>query len=179
VRANAFRRDSAATGHNFYFDFNLLDSSAEKLAEKVSGKLRGRLMDDEFDHAIAAFNRGHYFEAAERFEQTLGEAGTEAHTIAGALGRVAAALHLRFERGGRQAAVNLLSQALLTLEDFRPARAGIDVERLCAELAAMADEIRASPREEREGLRYRARLFVERRRAPKIKKTNGTNAARG
>ena len=136
-------------------------------------------MNGELDQAIATFNRGQYFEAAERFEQALGEIGSEVHEIAGALGRVAAALHLRFERGGRQAAVNLLSQALLTLEDFRPVRAGIDIERLCAELTAMADEIRASPREEREGLRYRARLFVERRRAPKIKRTDQTNAARG
>ena len=136
-------------------------------------------MNGEFDQAIATFNRGHYFEAAERFEQALGEIGSEVHEIAGALGRVAAALHLRFERGGRQAAVNLLSQALVALEDFRPARAGIDIERLCAELTAMADEIRASPREEREGLRYRARLFVERRRAPKIKRTDQTNAVRG
>jgi hypothetical protein len=136
-------------------------------------------MGDEFDQAIAAFNRGHYFEAAERFEHLLAATDPDVHEVAGALGRIAAALHLRLERGGRQAAVNLLSQALLTLEDFRPARAGIDLERLCAELTALTDEIRASPREERQGLRYRARLFVERRRAPKIKKTNGANAGRG
>jgi predicted metal-dependent hydrolase len=136
-------------------------------------------MDGEFDQAISAFNRGRYFEAAELFEHALAEAGSELREMAGALGRVAAALHLRFERGGRQAAVNLFSQALLTLEDFRPARAGIDVERLCAELTAMTDEIRASPREEREGLRYRARLFVERRRAPKIKRTSPAGAGRG
>src|SRR5512146_1528491 len=136
-------------------------------------------MDGEFDQAIAAFNCGHYFEAAELFEHALGEPASEVREMAGALGRVAAALHLRLERGGRQAAVNLFSQALLTLEDFRPACAGIDVERLCAELTAMTDEIRASPREEREGLRFRARLFVERRRAPKIKRASPTDAARG
>lgn len=136
-------------------------------------------MDGEFDQAIAAFNRASYFEAAERFEHALSGGNPEVDEMAAALGRVAAALHLRFERGGRQAAVNLLSQALLALEDFRPARAGIDVERLCVELTAMADEIRASPRDEREGLRYRARLFVERRRAPKIRRTNGSSAGRG
>ncbi len=136
-------------------------------------------MDGQFDQAIAAFNRGQYFAAAEHFEHALGEATSELRDMVGALGRVAAALHLRFERGGRQAAVNLISQALLTLEDFRPARGGIDVARLCAELAALADEIRASPREEREGLRYRARLFVERRRAPKINRSNRTGAAHG
>jgi hypothetical protein len=130
-------------------------------------------MDGEFDLAIAAFNRGHYFEAAERFERVLGGDHSDARELAGALGRVAAALHLRFERGGRQAAVNLLSQALLVLEDACPTRAGIDLARLCSELTAMTDEIRASPREEREGLRYRARLFVERRRAPQIHRTEG------
>lgn len=123
---------------------------------------------DKLSEAIAAFNRGMYFEAGERFEHALAEALSEDRELVAALVRIAAALHLRFERGGRQAAVNLISQALLVLEDFRPARAGIDVERLCTELAAMADEIRASPREERAGLRYRARLLVERRRAPRI-----------
>ncbi len=127
---------------------------------------------DKLGEAIAAFNRGLYFESGERFEHALAEAAPELREMLAALVRIAAALHMRFERGGRQAAVNLISQALLVLDDFRPARAGIDVERLCVELAAMADEIRASPREEREGLRYHARLFVERRRAPRI------NAAR-
>ena len=136
-------------------------------------------MDDEFDQAIAAFNRGAYFEAAERFEHAPGACGAELRELAGALGRVAAALHLRFERGGRQATINLLSQALATMEDFRPAHAGIDLERLCVELTAMADEIRASPREEREGLRYRARLFVERRRAPKISRTGNPRTKHG
>ncbi|HVA41802.1 MAG TPA: hypothetical protein VNF49_14130 [Candidatus Binataceae bacterium] len=130
-------------------------------------------MGAKLDQAIAEFNRGQYFKAGELFEHELGEAVSAPPEMVAALGRVAAALHLRFERGGRQASVNLISQALAVLEDFRPARAGIDVERLCAELAALADGIRASPREEREGLRYRARLFVERRRAPRI------NAARG
>jgi hypothetical protein len=129
-------------------------------------------MMDKLGEAITAFNRGLYFEAGERFEHALAEAAPELRDLVAALMRVAAALHLRFERGGRQASVNLISQALLMLEDLRPARAGIDVERLCAELAAMADEIRASPREEHEGLRHRARLFIERRRAPRI------NAAR-
>jgi hypothetical protein len=136
-------------------------------------------MDDQFDQAIAAFNRGEYFEAAERFEHGLGAAGADVRELAGALGRVAAALHLRFARGGRQATINLLSQALLTMEDFGPSRAGIDLERLCVELTAMADEIRASPREEREGLRYRARLFVERRRAPKINRTGNPRTKHG
>ena len=47
--------------------------------------------------------------------------------------------------------------------------AGIDLDRLYNELAAYTDEIRASPSEHDAGaLRHRARLFIERRRAPKI-----------
>jgi predicted metal-dependent hydrolase len=119
--------------------------------------------------AIQSFNRGDYFAASEQFE-TAGRDAAESHReVIAALHRVAAGLHLRFARGGRQAAVNLLSHAMMSLEELRPSHAGIDVERLCTELAAFTDEIRASPTEYDSGaLRHKARLFVERRRAPRI-----------
>lgn len=119
--------------------------------------------------AIETFNRGDYFAASEQFEN-VGNGATESlKEMTGALHRVAAALHLRFARGGRQAAINLLSHAMMSLDELRPSHAGIDVERLYNELAAYTDEIRSSPREYEAGaLRHRARLFVERRRAPKI-----------
>jgi hypothetical protein len=120
------------------------------------------------DEAIAAFNRGEYFEAAEMFELASISAADDLKDLAGALNRIAAAMHLRFERGGRQSSINLLSQAMLVLDDLKPARGGIDVERLCAELAAYTEEMRATPRIERDGLKHRARIFLERRRAPKI-----------
>ncbi len=122
------------------------------------------------DDAIASFNRGEYFEAAEKFELAARSVDNDndLKDLAGALNRIAAALHLRFERGGRQSSINLLSQAMLVLDDLKPARGGIDVERLCAELAAYTEEMRASPRSERDGLKHRARIFLERRRAPKI-----------
>jgi predicted metal-dependent hydrolase len=120
------------------------------------------------DEAIEAFNRGEYFEAAEMFELVTRSADNDLKDLASALNRIAAALHLRFERGGRQSSINLLSQAMLALDDMKPVRAGIDVERLCAELAAYTEEIRATPRSERDGLKHRARIFLERRRAPKI-----------
>lgn len=119
------------------------------------------------DDAIAAFNRGEYFEAAEMFETALRTA-SELKPLVTALNQIAAALHLRFERGGRQASINLMSQAMIALDDLKPAHAGIDVERLCTELAAYTEEVRATPRDEREGLKHRARIFLERRRAPKI-----------
>jgi hypothetical protein len=122
------------------------------------------------DDAIAAFNRGAYFEAAEMFETASHSATDELKGLIVAFNQVAAAFHLRFERGGRQASINLMSQAMIALDDLKPARAGIDVDidRLCVELAAYTEEVRATPRDERDGLKHRARIFLERRRAPKI-----------
>ncbi len=79
-------------------------------------------------------------------------------------------MHLRFERGGRQAAINLFSQAMLTLDQLKPSRDGIDIETLMTELHAYTEEIRATPKDEGDGMKHRARLFLERRRAPKIKR---------
>ena len=130
--------------------------------------MAGDSKEATLDEAIEAFNRGKYFDAAEKFELATQSADGELKDLASALNRIAAALHLRFERGGRQSSINLLSQAMLALDDMKPARRGIDVERLCAELAAYTEELRAVPRNEREGLKHRARIFLERRRAPKI-----------
>jgi predicted metal-dependent hydrolase len=127
------------------------------------------------DDAIAAFNRGEYFEAAEMFEAAARAAGNNENDdkddlkgLLIAFNQIAAAFHLRFERGGRQASINLMSQAMIVLDDMKPARGGVDVERLCVELAAYTEEVRATPRDERDGLKHRARIFLERRRAPKI-----------
>jgi hypothetical protein len=125
-------------------------------------------VEPELKAAIESFNRGDYFVAAEAFERSGNGAGDDLKQLTGALNRIAAALHLRFERGGRRGALNLFSQAMLALEDLKPVRAGIDVGRLCAEIEAFSDELRTSPRDESEGLKHRARLFLERRRAPRI-----------
>jgi hypothetical protein len=125
--------------------------------------------DGPLDNAIAAFNRGAYFDAAEMFERIAAESDDDLKALVGALNRIAAALHMRFERGTRQGTINLLSQAMLALDDLKPARAGLDVERLYAEVHALTEEIRASPRDESAGVRRRARIFLERRRAPRIR----------
>lgn len=54
----------------------------------------------------------------------------------------APALHLRTGRGATRGADHLVAQALATLEDFRPAAAGLDVEALLAEFAAFLDWLR-------------------------------------
>jgi hypothetical protein len=129
-------------------------------------------VNSSLDAAIDEFNRGDYFKAAELFEGAAAEADDHAKPLVLALNRIAAGFHLRFERGGRQAAINLFSQAMLALDEMRPARDGIDIdiEQLYNELFAYTEEIRATPKDERDGMKHRARIFLERRRAPKIKK---------
>jgi hypothetical protein len=123
----------------------------------------------ELRTAIRTFNRGDYFAASEQLETVVNGADESIKDVVGALHRIAAGLHLRFARGGRQSSINLLSQAMMALDELRPAHAGIDTERLYNELSAFTDELRASPREHDAGpLKHRARLFIERRRAPKI-----------
>jgi predicted metal-dependent hydrolase len=124
----------------------------------------------DLSRGIDAFNRGDYFVAAETFEQSLAAVDADLKDLVTALNRIAAAMHLRFERGARQGSINLLSQALLSLEDLKPERGGIDVERLFAEVDAFTAEVRGAPRHEHDGLKHRARIFVERRRAPTIRR---------
>ena len=127
-------------------------------------------MNSHLAAAIEEFNRGEYFKAAELFENAAAASDDAGKTFIIALNRIAAGLHLRFERGGRQAAINLFSQAMLTLDQLKPSREGVDIELLMTELHAYTEEIRATPKDEGEGMKHRARLFLERRRAPKIKR---------
>lgn len=138
------------------------------LQNHVSDTPQAAQIEAAIEAAIEAFNRGDFFAAAELFERACNAAGDDLKVLAGALSRIAAAMHLRFERGGRQSSINLMSQAMIILEDLKEARTGIDIERLRVELAAYTEEVRSTPRDERDGLRHRARIFLERRRAPKI-----------
>jgi hypothetical protein len=124
----------------------------------------------KLNEAIEQFNRGAYFDAAELFEHAAAQADDLGKKFAIALNRIATGCHLRFERGTRQAAINLFSQAMLTLDQLKPSRDGVDIETLLAELHAYTEEIRATPKGESEGMKHRARMFLERRRVPKIKR---------
>jgi hypothetical protein len=128
-------------------------------------------VNSHLEAAIEEFNRGDYIQAAELFENAAAEYDGAGKTFAVALNRIATGLHLRFERGGRQAVINLFSQAMLTLDQMKPSRNGVDIELLLTELHAYTEELRATPKDEGEGMKHRARLFLERRRAPKINRT--------
>ena len=87
-------------------------------------------MHPKLKDAIRLFNRREYFDCHQVFEEVWHEAADEDKVFYEALIRLAPGLHLRFNRGGSQGAINLLPQALMRLEDFRPASHGIDVARL-------------------------------------------------
>lgn len=98
-------------------------------------------MNDEFHRAVVLFNRRAFFEAHEVWEEIWRVADERDKQFLGALIQIAAALHLRFERGGSRGPRNLLVRALTTLEDYRPSFSGVDVERLHAEVDSYARRV--------------------------------------
>jgi hypothetical protein len=91
---------------------------------------------------IRLFNAGRYMAAHEVWEDEWRDAPDADRAFLEALVQLAAGMHLRTRRAGTRGAEHLLSQALATLEDFRPAHHGVDVERLVAEFAAYVEWVR-------------------------------------
>ena len=95
---------------------------------------------------VRLFNLGRYMAAHETWETAWRAAEDEDRPFLEALVQLAAGLHLRTRRGGTRGAEHLLSQALATLEDFRPARHRLDVARLLDEYGGYVDWVRAIKR---------------------------------
>ena len=106
------------------------------------------------------FNRGRYLSAQQVWEEAWRAAPAEERGFLEGLVQLAAALHLRTRRGATRGAVHLLAQALITLEDYRPAVQGIDVEALVAEFSAYLDWIKAIDRPHR---------LLDRLRVPRLR----------
>jgi len=100
-------------------------------------------MSEDFERGVVLFNRRAYFESHEAWEELWRVAEEPDKKFLGALIQMAAALHLRFERGGGRGTRNLLVQALTALEDYRPEHLGVDVERLYGELTTYAERVEA------------------------------------
>jgi uncharacterized protein len=100
-------------------------------------------MSEDFERGVVLFNRRAYFESHEVWEELWRVAEERDKKFLGALIQMAAALHLRFERGGGRGTRNLLVQALTALEDYRPEHLGVDVERLYGELTTYAERVEA------------------------------------
>ena len=99
-------------------------------------------MDAVLRRGVRLFNLGRYMAAHELWETAWQGGDDEDRPFLEALVQLAAGLHLRTRRGGLRGAEHLLSQALATLEDFRPARRGLDVERLVVEFGAYVAWVR-------------------------------------
>src|SRR5579885_2530094 len=67
--------------------------------------------------------------------------------------QIAGGLHLHTCQSGPRGAVHLLSQALITLEDYRPAAHGIDVEALVADADAFVGWLKRGGEPQRTHLR--------------------------
>ena len=111
---------------------------------------------------VRFFNLGRYLAAHEIWEETWRVATDEDRTFFEALVQLAAGLHLRTRRAGMRGAEHLLAQSLATLEDHRPARHGIDVERLVVEFGAYVAWIRELKRPHK---------LLDGRRIPRLRRT--------
>jgi predicted metal-dependent hydrolase len=91
---------------------------------------------------VRLFNRGRYLAAQEVWEAAWrGAEGPERSLLEG-LVQLAGGLHLRTRRRATRGAEHLVAQALATLEDFRPAASGLDVEALVTDFGAFLDWLR-------------------------------------
>ncbi len=106
------------------------------------------------------FNRGRYLEAQVVWEDAWRVAATDDRPFLEGLVQLAGGLHLRTRRGGTRGAAHLLAQALVTLEDYRPAAHGLDVETLVVEFGAYVDWVRSERRPHR---------FADALRIPRMK----------
>ena len=109
---------------------------------------------------VRLFNRGRYLDAQVVWEDAWRAAPTDDRAFLEALVQLAGGLQLRIRRGGMRGAEHLLSQALVTLEDYRPAAHGLDVETLVSEFGAYVAWMRSIARQHH---------FADRLRIPRLR----------
>jgi len=109
---------------------------------------------------VRLFNRARYLDAQIVWEDAWRVAATDDRAFLEALVQLAGGLQLRTRRGAMRGAEHLLSQALATLEDYRPAAHGLDVETLVAEFGAYVAWMRSVARPHR---------FADSLRIPRLK----------
>jgi hypothetical protein len=109
---------------------------------------------------VRLFNRGRYLDAQIVWEDAWRQAPVDDRALLEALVQLAGGLQLRTRRGGMRGAEHLLAQALITLEDYRPAAHGLDVETLVSEFGAYVDWLRSVARPHR---------FTDELRIPRLK----------
>jgi predicted metal-dependent hydrolase len=118
-------------------------------------------MHPKFTDAIALFNRREYFACHEVLEEIWQEAAAEDKAFFEGLIRFATGLHLRFNRRAPQGAINLLTQGLMRIENYRPVHHSVDVARLYDEIDVHVNDLK-SAKNPQAG-------FFERWRVPRIR----------
>ena len=98
---------------------------------------------------VRLFNLGRYMSAHQVWEVAWHTAEVEHRAFLEGLVQLATGLHLRTRRGGTRGAAHLLSQAMVSLDDYRPAAHAIDVERLLEEFTVYIDWLKQVDRPHR------------------------------
>ena len=88
---------------------------------------------------VRRFNLGRYLSAHQVWEAVARDAAVEERAFLEGLIQLATGMHLRTRRGGTRGAVHLLSQAMVSLDDYRPQAYGVDVERVLTEFTSFID----------------------------------------
>jgi predicted metal-dependent hydrolase len=96
--------------------------------------------DPRYLEGIRWFNQGEFFEAHESWEELWLEVQGPARRFYQGLIQVAVCLH-HFGNGNTRGARKLYHSSTGYLQDYRPRYLGLDLERLCADLAVCCREI--------------------------------------
>ena len=98
---------------------------------------------------VRLFNRGRYLDAQMVWEDAWRDAATDDRAFLEALVQLAGGMQLRIRRGAMRGAEHLLSQALVTLEDYQPAMHGLDVATLVTDFGVYLEWLRSLRRPHR------------------------------
>jgi predicted metal-dependent hydrolase len=104
---------------------------------------------DAVRRGVRPFNRGRYLDAQAVWEEAWRAAPADARGLLEGLVQLAGSLHLRTRRGATRGAVHLLAQALVLLEEYRPAAHGLDVDALVGDFGAFLEWMRGTDRPHR------------------------------
>jgi hypothetical protein len=91
--------------------------------------------------AVDQYNRGQYFDAQERLERLFNELEKEDRPLAGALMALATGMHLHFNRGGGRGVLNLMRQAMVSLDALGETHEGLATAELFAAVEAYLQEL--------------------------------------
>lgn len=111
-------------------------------------------------NGVAAYNRGRYFECQQIFEDLHRDCEGGEAALVQSLTMISCGMHIHFHRGGGRGALNLFRQALIILDDLRPACCGVATGDLYDQLFAYVEEL--------QGRSKPGARFFDRFLAPKI-----------